>query len=74
MTPHLKMQLINGAIMSGFMSFVLAGFFTWMNLGFTQIWLPAWVTGFLIGWPVAFVLSALVGKRVNQLAQRLAGM
>ncbi len=72
MNPQSKKQIINGLLMSGAMSIALAGLFTWMNFGFTTAWLQAWLNGVLIGWPVAFILAAVIGKPLSKLADRLA--
>ena len=67
-----RIGIINGILMSGFMAFLLSGFFTWFNLGVTLAWLYAWAKGFAIAWPLAFVLVALVGSTIRKLAVRIA--
>lgn len=73
MAPHKKKQIITGVLMTTAMALTLSGFFSFLNLGFTPEWPLVWLKSFLMGWPVGFVVSALVGGRVQKLAARLAG-
>lgn len=71
MHTQLKITILTGAIMSLALSLLLSGFFTWLQLGFTSIWLKAWALGFAFGWPLAFGLATLIGKPARGLAVRL---
>lgn len=66
-----KAQILTGIMMSGAMAFMLSGFFTWLNLGFTTIWVPAWGRSFIQGWSVALVASMILGPRIAQLAGKI---
>jgi hypothetical protein len=72
MHPEKKVQIITAILMSAFMSLLLSGFFSWLNLGFTLIWLKAWAIGFSMGWPLALGTVLIVGRPIRQLAIRLA--
>lgn len=73
MHPDKKIQIVTAVLMSCFMSLLLSGFFTWLNLGFTQVWLRAWASGFAMGWPLALGTVLVVGRPIRQIAIRLAG-
>ena len=70
MSTDLKMTLVLSAIMSLAMSCVLSGLFTLMAFGISERWGRAWISGFAVGWPLAFALSLLIGRP----ARRLAGL
>lgn len=40
------------ALMSGTMALVFAGFFGFLEYGFSRRWLETWVQGTLISWPL----------------------
>jgi hypothetical protein len=73
MHPETKIQIVTAVLMSCFMSLLLSGFFTLLNLGFTQLWLKAWVSGFAMGWPLALGTVLIVGRPIRRIAIRLAG-
>ena len=73
MHPETKIQIVTAVLMSCFMSLLLSGFFSWLNLGFTQAWLTAWLNGFAMGWPLALGTVLIVGRPIRQIAVRLAG-
>jgi hypothetical protein len=65
-----KTIIIAQIFISCMMAFMMTGIFSFLSLGPTVHWLQAWSRGFVTAWPIAFVLSLIVGK----LAFKLAGM
>ncbi|MFC0246502.1 DUF2798 domain-containing protein [Falsochrobactrum ovis] len=50
------------------MAFLMTGFFSVLHLGFTAAGLHEWARAFVIAWPVAFLLSLIVGRLGFKLA------
>lgn len=73
MTPDQRRRLIAGVLMTTAMAGALSGFFTFLVVGFTAEWPGLWLSRFLMGWPVGFVVSAIVVSPIQKLAARLAG-
>lgn len=73
MTPQKKKQVITGILMTTAMAGALSGFFSMINTGFTSQMPAVWLKNFLMGWPVGFAVSAIVGGPVQRLAEHLAG-
>lgn len=73
MVPSKKQQVITGALMTTAMAFALSGFFSILHAGISPQLPRIWTMNFLMGWPVGFVVSALVAGRVQRLAARLSG-
>ena len=72
MNPKDRIDRYYGILLSGFLSLVLSGFFTIIALGLSREWLVAWGTGFVVGWPLAVILMALLGGRIRRMAVALA--
>jgi hypothetical protein len=72
MGPDKKQQLITGLLMTTAMALTLSGFFSLIHVGLTSRLLIVWPQNFLMGWPVGFVVSALVASPVKRIAARLA--
>lgn len=72
MTISKKQQIIAGSLMMTGIAFALSSFFSLVHVGFTLAVLSSWVTNFLMGWPVGFVVSALIASRIQRLVARLA--
>lgn len=57
--------LVNGAFMSGFMSFVI----TFLNIGFVDnfifLWLGAYWKAFLVAFPIILIITPKIRKLVN---------
>lgn len=73
MTQQKKKQIIAGALMTTGMAFALSGFFTIKNLGLSPEMPKIWFFNFLMGWPVGFIVSAIIGARVQRLASKITG-
>lgn len=72
MTTHRKIGLLTGLMTSGAMSLALSGFFTCLAVGLGPEWPPAWGRSFLLGWPIAFALAAVLAEPIRHAAMRLA--
>jgi Protein of unknown function (DUF2798) len=57
--------------MSLAMSFALSGFFTLMAFSISERRGRAWISGFAVGWPLAFALSLLIGTPARRLAEMI---
>jgi len=59
--------LINGAFMSGFMSFVI----TFLNIGFVDnfiyLWLSSYWKAFIVAFPIIFLVTPRIRQAVNKL-------
>ncbi|MEP2783223.1 MAG: DUF2798 domain-containing protein [Pseudoruegeria sp.] len=67
-----KEKIITGILMSLVMAFALSGFFILTKMGFAQGWQLAWFKGFISAWPVALVLSMLIGRPVGYFAHYIS--
>jgi len=65
-----KTIIIAQIFISCMMAFLMTGIFSFLSLGATVHWLQTWAGAFIKAWPIAFVLSLIVGK----LSFKLAGM
>ncbi len=74
MSYERKHLLVHSILMAGFMAFFMSGCLSVINFGFEERLLPGWGRSFLIAWPLAFVLSLLLGKRISRLSHRLLGV
>jgi len=63
----LLFALVNGAFMSGFMSFVI----TFLNIGFVDnfifLWLGAYWKAFLVAFPIILIITPKIRKAVSSL-------
>ncbi|WP_158964853.1 DUF2798 domain-containing protein [Chachezhania sediminis] len=73
MTLETRRAVLSGLMMSCAMSLFFSGFFTFLALGPTQVWLMAWARGFCIGWPLGFALASCLARPFDSLAARLSG-
>jgi hypothetical protein len=64
--PHLF-----GLVLSGLMSFVVAGISTWRTVGlvegFMGLWVGAWLTAWLIAFPVVLFVAPLARRLVQRM-------
>ncbi|MGJ7043388.1 DUF2798 domain-containing protein [Shinella sp.] len=66
-----KTIIIAQFFISGMMAFLMTGFFSILHLGLSGRAVSEWSGGFLIAWPVAFLLSLGVGKVGFMIAGRI---
>lgn len=63
--------LVAQFIISFMMALLMTGIFSFFELGMTQTWLEAWMRHFIVAWPIAFVLSIIVGAIGFKLAIKI---
>ena len=69
---HNRKTLITAQfLISGMMAFLMSGYATAIHLGIGPDFLKIWGLGFITAWPMAFVLSLVVGPIAFGLAARL---
>jgi len=66
-----KTVLVGQALISFMMALLMTGFFSFLELGPTAVWLDMWWRSFVAAWPVAFCLSVPVSKLAFTVAIRL---
>jgi hypothetical protein len=68
---RVKRTIVMAVGMSVFMSFGMAFVMTAVNVGFSEVFIGAWMKGFGIGFcaslPLAFLIPALMGKLCDKL-------
>jgi hypothetical protein len=59
-----------GLVLSGLMSFVVAGISTWRAAGlvdgFVGLWMGAWLTAWLIAFPIVLFVAPLARRLVHR--------
>ena len=68
-----KTIILAQVFISCMMAFTMTGIFSCLSFGFTAQWLHAWPRAFATAWPIAFVLSIVVGKLSFTLAGKITG-
>lgn len=63
--PARYAPLCFAGIMSCLMAFMMSGLLTVINTGVDDGFVIRWLRGFLIAWPIAFVLVLLLAPRVR---------
>ncbi|MBD8890376.1 DUF2798 domain-containing protein [Roseibium litorale] len=56
-----KLVFLAQIFISAFMAILMTGIMGFMHAAFSENWLVEWGMSFLTAWPVAFVLSMIVG-------------
>lgn len=63
-----KLIILAQAFISCFMAFLMTGIMGFVHGGFAEGWHMQWMTGFVLAWPIAFLLSMVVGPLGFRLA------
>jgi hypothetical protein len=63
---------VQAALLSGFMSFIMSGAITFINLGFVQGFLSIWFHAWLVAYAIAFPTILLVFPFARKLAMKIA--
>lgn len=71
---HSKKVVITAQVfISAMMAFLMTAFFATLHLGLTGAMVEAWISSFVIAWPVAFCLSLIVSPVAFMISGRLVG-
>jgi len=65
-----KSALITQILMTFMMASTMSGIMSLIELGPTMVWLNHWPKGFLLAWPVAFMLNMIVRPTAMALARK----
>lgn len=68
-----KTMLVAQILITFMMALSMSGLMSLLALGPTAQWLASWPRQFIMGWPIAFVLTLFVGPFAFKLAGRLTG-
>ena len=70
MIPRKFEPYLFGLVLSGLMSFVVAGISTLRNVGvvegFTGLWVGAWLTAWLLAFPIVLFVAPLARRLVQR--------
>jgi cytochrome c biogenesis factor len=66
-----KTMIVAQIFISCMMACLMSGIMGLIVLGPTEVWLESWPRQFITAWPIAFVLSLVVGPIAFRLAGRL---
>lgn len=66
-----KTLILAQLFISCMMAFLMTGLFSFIELGLTQTWLMTWLHHFAVAWPIAFLLSLVVGNLGFKMAIKL---
>jgi len=65
---------VQALLLSGFMSFIMSGAITFINLGlidgFTGIWLHAWIVAYAIAFPTILLVFPFARKLAMKIASK----
>lgn len=65
---------VQALLLSGFMSFIMSGAITFINLGlaehFTKIWLHAWLVAYAIAFPTILLVFPFARKLAMKIASK----
>lgn len=65
---------VQALLLSGFMSFIMSGAITLINLGFadhfTKIWLHAWIVAYAIAFPTILLVFPFARKLAMKIASK----
>lgn len=66
MLPAKYLFLVQSLLVSGFMSFMVSGVITYLNLGFIQnffsVWINAWLIAYAIAYPAILIIFPFAKK------------
>ncbi|MDR7124856.1 DUF2798 domain-containing protein [Pseudotabrizicola sp. 4114] len=61
MTHSTRIVILAQVFISGSMAALMSGIMSALKLGITPVFLSQWGQGFVLAWPIAFILSLGVG-------------
>ena len=69
----MKLRLVFAGLMSFLMSLFMTAWVTWLNLGWSELYLSRWLHAFVAAWPAAFVIVVLLAPTVQRIAHKIVG-
>ena len=69
-----KAKFIFPVLASGIIVFVVSAVVTFANIGFRPDFVHRWLRGFIIGWPVGWVLSYFLLPAVRHVTERIVAL
>lgn len=66
-----KIIIIAQVLISFMMALLMSGIFSFINLGFTELWIKTWLSNFIVAWPIAFILSLFVSALAFKLSENI---
>ena len=63
---------VQALLLSGFMSFIMSGAITFINLGLVENFIPIWIRAWLIAYAIAFPTILMVFPFARKLAMKIA--
>ncbi len=63
---------VQALLLSGFMSFIMSGAITLINLGFVDNFITVWIRAWLIAYAIAFPTILIVFPFARKLAMKIA--
>lgn len=66
-----RLRLIFALLMSSLMTFLMSGWVTWINIGFSENFLTQWRLAGTSAWPPAFIIVLLIAPGVQRVSHTL---
>lgn len=66
------LHYVQSLLLSGFMSFIMSGAITYINLGWVDHFLSIWLHAWIVAYAIAFPTILLVFPFVRRLAMKIA--
>jgi hypothetical protein len=69
-----KARFVFPVVITAIIVFVVSAVVTFFNIGFRADFVPRWLSGFAVGWPVASVTAFFAIPLARNLTQRIVGL
>jgi hypothetical protein len=69
-----KAKFVFPVVITAIIVFVVSAVVTFFNIGFRADFVPRWLSGFAVGWPVASVTAFFAIPLARNLTQRIVGL
>ena len=67
----MKFRLVFACLMSFVMSLLMTAWVTWLNLGWSSVYVTRWLHAFVAAWPAAFLIVVVLAPAVQRLTQKI---
>lgn len=71
MIMNLKFRILNTALMSLMLTFMMTLWITWINVGFIAEFFHVWMHAWIMAWPAAFICVMVLAQPVLLLSQKI---